>query len=74
MFILITGNPVDGFTYEGPFATADLALDYVEYTDPPDYWIAQLEQPEARRGTRGWVTARSSAGSADRGSGGSDGQ
>jgi len=45
MHILIYGNPVDGFGYIGPFATADEAIDAAETDEriEGDWWIAPLE-------------------------------
>jgi hypothetical protein len=45
-YIIITGNPVDGFTYTGPFEShgdAVVAAEEVFYLDD-DYWIADLEE------------------------------
>lgn len=48
-FILITGNPVDGFTYIGPYATAEEASE--EGDNGPlggegDWWVAPLQSTE----------------------------
>jgi len=42
--ILITGNPVDGFVYRGPFVDRDAAIKYAEdnYTGA-DWWISDLQ-------------------------------
>lgn len=46
--ILITGNPVDGFDYTGPFDTASDAADYANTHDiMPDWWVAPLAKEEA---------------------------
>lgn len=46
--ILVTGNPVDGFRFLGPFPTvADASLypdGLIRFDD--DWWIAPLERPE----------------------------
>lgn len=46
--IIITGNPVDGFEFIGPFDNVDDALVYLN-TDPHlldgDYWTAPLHAP-----------------------------
>lgn len=45
-FIVIYGNPVDGFTHVGPFANRDDAVAYAE--DEPyngNWWIAMLDAP-----------------------------
>jgi hypothetical protein len=46
--IIITGNPVDGFKYHGPFDTPDSAIDYEEHVldEGVDWWIAPLVTPE----------------------------
>jgi hypothetical protein len=41
-FIVITGNPVDGFTYHGPFVSAEDANAYAEDL-PTDWWVAPLQ-------------------------------
>jgi hypothetical protein len=44
-YIIITGDPVDGFIYTGPFeshADAVVAAEEVFYRGD-DYWIADLE-------------------------------
>lgn len=45
LHIVITGNPVDGFTYHGPFADFDAASDWTEGESAADcdWWIAPLE-------------------------------
>jgi hypothetical protein len=43
-FILVTGNPVDGFNYTGPFPTSEAAMREGEGADG-DWWIARLWQP-----------------------------
>ena len=44
-YILIFGNPVDGFTYRGPFDTEEKAI---EYGDPiaEEWWTAPLTPPD----------------------------
>ncbi|AXQ69589.1 hypothetical protein HOU03_gp007 [Caulobacter phage CcrSC] len=45
MFILIVGNPSDGFTYYGPFDEHDDAVTYAEATgtEGNPWWVAPLE-------------------------------
>lgn len=46
LHIIITGNPVNGFRYIGPFKTADHAIDAAERFlsgVEADWWIAPLE-------------------------------
>ena len=46
MYIMIYGNPIDGFCYVGPFANRDEALTYAEgERDPRDWWIVELDAP-----------------------------
>ena len=42
MYIFITGNPVDGFEYNGPFECYDDAFKYGEENGDSDWWIAPL--------------------------------
>ena len=48
-FILVFGNPVDGLTCYGPFATSHAAHTWVEnsHAHKSDYWIMVLYPPEA---------------------------
>ena len=41
-YIMITGNPVDGFSFTGPFDTHDEAVNYGENFHSGDWWIAPL--------------------------------
>lgn len=40
-WIIIVGNPVDGFIFYGPFGSHEQAISVGEYIDA-DWWIAQL--------------------------------
>lgn len=43
--ILIAGNPVDGFTYHGPFDNEDERAEYTnEFSS--DWWYAELTEPD----------------------------
>ena len=45
-FILIEGNPVDGFTYTGPFVTPEAVSTEAERgSDDNDWWIGTLLTP-----------------------------
>lgn len=46
MWIVITGNPVDGFCYHGPFNNFEEALEWTELNCGGDYWITGLAPPE----------------------------
>lgn len=46
-YILIFGNPVDGFTYLGPFDSTEEANDYADdKIRRDDWWVAILDKPE----------------------------
>lgn len=47
MHIIITGNPVDGFEYIGPFETGAEAVDWA-HSNPikEEWWIAPLTVSE----------------------------
>lgn len=51
LHIVITGNPLDGLEFYGPFKTADDAVAFGERLDPRlgdgSWWIAPLQAPEA---------------------------
>ena len=44
-FIVIYGNPADGFHYVGPFASRDDAAQYAADDTPADWWIVVLDAP-----------------------------
>ena len=47
-YIVITGNPTptEGFSFIGPFETAEIALEWAEETDiGKDYWIGEMVTP-----------------------------
>lgn len=43
--VIITGNPVDGFSFIGPFPDEDAAREYGENLIPDDWWVSELETP-----------------------------
>lgn len=48
-WIIVTGNPVDGFEFTGPYDTQSDASDAANndgVVDDVDYWIAKLNTPE----------------------------
>lgn len=47
MWIVITGNPMDGFGYTGPFESADQANEWADMhvTREYDWWLAKVEAP-----------------------------
>ena len=50
-YILISGNPVDGFEYIGPFDGPEAAHEYVENDRDMrdgDWWVHLLQEPAAQ--------------------------
>ena len=45
MIIVITGNPVDGFEYYGPFDSPSQAGDWAEDLLQQDWWATIVESP-----------------------------
>lgn len=47
IYIIIYGNPVDGFNFRGPFSSMDAALEYAERHDDYDetWWISSVSAP-----------------------------
>ena len=52
LHIVVTGNPVDGFNYIGPFKTADDAIEWADAKSDleGDWWIAALEAQSEHEG------------------------
>ena len=51
-FLIILGNPVDGYNYVGPFASSDEANDWGERNEAKyetEWWITCLVTPLALR-------------------------
>jgi hypothetical protein len=46
MFIVISGNPKDGFTHYGPFDDADQAEEWADENLKDSYWVVPLEDIE----------------------------
>jgi hypothetical protein len=45
--IVVTGNPVDGFQFHGPFPSGNDAAEWAEQHCAREWWlIAPLEEPE----------------------------
>jgi hypothetical protein len=44
-FIVIYGNPADGFSHVGPFDSHDEASTYAATDDPANWWIVRLDAP-----------------------------
>ncbi len=47
-YVLMTGNPVDGFTLDGPFTNHDEAMAYGEWLSDCDWWIVAVKSPDSR--------------------------
>ena len=46
-YLVIAGNPVDGFAFYGPFIDFDSAVEWTErHAKNTDSWVATLETPE----------------------------
>lgn len=45
--LLVIGNPVDGFTFQGPYDEAEDALQDAELFEDREWWVADLVTPEA---------------------------
>ena len=46
-FVIITGNPVDGFKFIGPFDNGPAAVDWANYVAlEPDWWVGTVENEE----------------------------
>jgi hypothetical protein len=48
MSIVITGNPIEGFKFYGPFATHKEAIAWAnstDYCDGAHWWITDLTKP-----------------------------
>ena len=46
MYVLIAGNPADGFEFYGPFDDAESAGDWgSDYCAGVDWWVVQMTDP-----------------------------
>ena len=48
-FIVIAGNPVDGFIYYGPYDTFEAACDDHDTPGDHEWWVAELIDPTDTR-------------------------
>lgn len=48
MWILISGNPVDGFSYYGPFLSSESAINFGDRIFDGDWWIVAVEKPSEK--------------------------
>lgn len=44
-WIAVTGNPVDGFFFYGPFPSPEAATEWGEREGQTDWWITELAPP-----------------------------
>jgi hypothetical protein len=61
MYIMIYGNPCDGFRYVGPFEDHDLALAYGEAGASGDWWITELDPPASDEGEPDLIVKKETA-------------
>lgn len=46
-FILIVGNPIEGFMYVGPFEDGDRANEYGQtHLEDAEWWVDRMQVPE----------------------------
>lgn len=45
MYLVIKGDPVDGFQYIGPFMNAEVAERYMDHNDSDAMWVVKLITP-----------------------------
>lgn len=58
--IIVTGNPVDGHEYVGPFPNGAEATEYAERFIGCDWWIAPIDYPAME--TRASIERKTAAG------------
>ena len=47
-WIVLTGNPVDGITFWGPFQTGEYANDWAQFhCRGTDWWITEVNSPQS---------------------------
>jgi hypothetical protein len=51
MDIIVTGNPVDGFKFFGPFSDREAAVQDWNDLSEGDWWVATVERPDPDAGT-----------------------
>jgi hypothetical protein len=49
-FVIIYGNPADGFSFVGPFNSRDDAAQYAADDTPADWWVVMLDAPATTQG------------------------
>jgi hypothetical protein len=49
-WMLVTGNPVDGFVFTGPYETHEDVISAGDRVQDADWWIAPLQEPETETG------------------------
>jgi hypothetical protein len=63
--IIVTGNPVDGSEYVGPFPNATEATQYAEQFVAGGYWVANIDPPAME--TRASIERKTASGEWDAG-------
>lgn len=48
-YLIVTGNPIEGFSFQGPFLLKKDAEEYLEDIEDSDGWLAELQPPEEER-------------------------
>lgn len=43
--IIVTGNPVDGLEFFGPFETGEEAFEYADENRLEEWWTAPINEP-----------------------------
>ena len=44
-WILVCGNPIDGFQFVGPFSDSDSATEYAEKEGHGEWWVCEMDAP-----------------------------
>lgn len=48
MWVVVTGNPLDGIEHIGPFNTSDHATDWAdEHIEDEEWWVAPMTTPKS---------------------------
>lgn len=45
MLLAVTGNPIDGFSFVGPFDSYEAASEWSDRRSDSDWWIVKVEAP-----------------------------
>jgi hypothetical protein len=47
-YVILTGNPADGFDVIGPFDGLEAAIQYARANIPAEWWATVLESPDVK--------------------------